>query len=81
MKVARYEVPGIGKKYDPVPEGRLKEGCAVNYACRISRLSRIRRPSWTRAFSCAIQAITCLATIVKSVRDKKPTNFLDPQLR
>src|ERR1700757_3668513 len=50
MKVARYEVPGIGKKYDPVPEGRLKSGCAVNYVYRISRLSRIRRPSGTRPF-------------------------------
>src|SRR6201982_2903196 len=50
MKVARYEVPGIGQKYGPVPEGRLKSGCALNYACRISRLPRIRRPSGTRPF-------------------------------
>jgi hypothetical protein len=71
MKVARYEVPGIGKKYDPVPEGRLNYGCAVNYACRISRLPRIRRPSGTRPFLYAIQAINFLATIVKSLRDKK----------
>jgi hypothetical protein len=28
MKVARYEVPGSGKKYDPVPEGRLKSARA-----------------------------------------------------
>jgi hypothetical protein len=50
MKVARYEVPGIGKKYGPVPEGRLKSGCALKYACRISRRPRIRRPSGTRPF-------------------------------
>ena len=50
MKVARYEVPGIGKKSGPVPEGQLKSGCALNYACRISRLPRIRRPSGTRPF-------------------------------
>src|ERR1700756_3638425 len=50
MKVARYEVPGIGQKYGPVPEGRLKSGCALNYAGRISRLPRIRRPSGTRPF-------------------------------
>src|SRR5579863_10313712 len=31
------------------PEGRLKSGCAVNYAGRISRLPRIRRPSGTRS--------------------------------
>jgi hypothetical protein len=49
MKVARYEVPGMGKKSGSVP-GRLKSVCAVNYACRISRLPRIRRPSGTRPF-------------------------------
>src|ERR1700756_5219342 len=76
MKVARYEVPGIGQKYGPVPEGRLKSGCALNYACRISRLPRIRRPSGTRPFFVCIQAINCLATIVKSLRDKKPTQLL-----
>ena len=76
MKVARYEVSGIGKKYGPVPEGRLKSGCAVNCAGRISRLPRIRRPSGTRRSSYAIQAINCLDTIVKSLRDKKPTQLL-----
>ena len=57
MKVARYEVPGQlrsawnrQKNRAPVPAGRLKSGCAVNYACRISRLLRIRRPSGTRPF-------------------------------
>jgi hypothetical protein len=41
---------GIGKKYGPVPEGRLKWGCPVNYACRISHLPRIRLPVGTRPF-------------------------------
>jgi hypothetical protein len=50
MKVARHEVPGIGRKYDLVPKGRLKWGCVVNYACRISRLPRIRRPSGALPF-------------------------------
>src|ERR1700758_2308067 len=50
MKIARYEVPGIGKKYGPVSEGRLKSGCALSYAGRISRLPRIKRPSGTRPF-------------------------------
>jgi hypothetical protein len=45
---ARYEVPGIGKKDDSVPEGRLKY--ALTYARRFSRLSRIRRPSGTQPF-------------------------------
>ena len=76
MKVARYEVPGIGLKGGSSRRDGWKSGCAVNYACRISRLSRIRRPSGTRPFSCAIQAINCLATIVKSLRDKKPTQLL-----
>jgi hypothetical protein len=52
MKVARYPAdagPGIGQKYGPVPAGRLKYVCAVNYTCRISRLPRIRRPSGTRS--------------------------------
>jgi hypothetical protein len=57
MKVARYEVPGQlrsawnrQKNRAPVPAGRSKSGCAVNYACRISRLPRIKRPSGTRCF-------------------------------
>src|ERR1700749_2112766 len=50
MKGARYEVPGIGQKYGPVPEGRWNSGCGLNYACRISRLPRIRRPFGTRPF-------------------------------
>jgi hypothetical protein len=50
MKVARYEVPGMDKKYGPASEGRLKSACALNYAGRISRLPRIRRPSGTRPF-------------------------------
>jgi hypothetical protein len=36
MKVARYPAdagPGIGQKYGPVPAGRLKYVCAVNYTC------------------------------------------------
>jgi hypothetical protein len=73
MKVARYEVPGMGKKYDPVPEGRLKSGCALNYACRISRLPESGVPPGRGPSSYAIQAINCLATVVKSLRDKKPT--------
>jgi hypothetical protein len=50
MKVARYEVPGMGKKYGPFPERWLKSGYALNYACRISRLPRIRHPSGTQTF-------------------------------
>jgi hypothetical protein len=36
MKVARYEVPGIGKEYGPVPEGTVEIGlrgklCVPNF--------------------------------------------------
>ena len=76
MKVARYEVPGIGKKYGPVLEGRLKSGCAVNYACRIHACPESGVPPGSGRSSYAIQAINCPATIVKSLRDKKPTQLL-----
>jgi hypothetical protein len=77
MKVARYEVPGMGKNRAP-SRRRLKSGCAVNYAGRISRLPRIRRPSGSGPSSYAIQPrkLSGLAAIVKSLRDKKPTQLL-----
>src|ERR1700739_2133497 len=76
MKVARYEVSGIRKKYRPVPEGRVKSGCAVNYACRVSRLPRIRRPSGTRPFSVCYPGNKLPGYYREVLRDKKPTQLL-----
>ncbi len=50
MKVARYEVPGIGKNMAPSRRDGSKSGCAVNLCVPNSRLPRIRRPSGTRPF-------------------------------
>jgi hypothetical protein len=83
MRVARYEVPGMGKKYGPVPEGRLKSGCALNYACRISRLLRIKRPPRDAALLRMLsspESLSGLATFIQSLRDKNPGVLLQPPL-
>jgi hypothetical protein len=83
MKVARYEVPGQVRsawnrqKIWPRPAGTVEIGlrrktmCAEFHVCPESGVPPGREPS-----SYAIQAINCLATIVKSLRDKKPTQLL-----
>jgi hypothetical protein len=46
MKVARYEVPGMGKKYGSVPEGRLKSGCARHIVLVLVVVLVLERVCW-----------------------------------
>ena len=40
MKVARYVVPGMGKKYGPVPEGLIDSRLAVYCLGRVEKAFR-----------------------------------------